>query len=215
MSHSDDILAELRLKVAQIEQEKKSHRTKTINNHSITDGSASQIERNTSPYRVVSSSRASKNPAHENAFSKIKRLACMREQSSAALRKRLVKEGYGETEVEEALERAISCGLIDDLRFAEVLIRSRFSQGRGVQGILRELHDLEITQENVLKYLEEQQLNSDSEETRALNLLNRKPPRAKNKREAAYRKLIQNGYSSSTSSTVARQWYESISSHAT
>ncbi|MRZ30570.1 regulatory protein RecX, partial [Paeniclostridium sordellii] len=41
-----------------------------------------------------------------------------------------------------------------------------------------------------------------------LALLDRKPPRAKNKRDAAYRRLAQKGFGASVASTAARIWSE-------
>ena len=43
---------------------------------------------------------------------------------------------------------------------------------------------------------------------RALAVLDRRPPRAKNLRDAAYRRLVQKGYGSSVASSAARRWCE-------
>ena len=58
----------------------------------------------------------------------------MREQSSSALRSRLVREGFPEGAACAAVERAVACGLVDDRRYADVLVRSRLAQGRGRRG---------------------------------------------------------------------------------
>lgn len=143
----------------------------------------------------------------ERAFRKIERLASGREQASVALRRRLAREGFSQEAVEESLARALSCGLVDDMRFADVLVRSRLSQGRGRQGIAAELADLGIEPDEV-EALADSEEGDEREVERALAVLKRKPPRAKNAREAAYRRLMQKGYGASAASTAARLWSE-------
>lgn len=144
----------------------------------------------------------------ERAFRKIERLALAREQASAALRSRLVREGFLPEAADAAVGRALACGLVDDARYAEVLVRSRLSQGRGAQGIAAELESLGIDASVVPGWPEEFAVDHESEVARALALLDRKPPRAKNKRDAAYRRLVQKGFGAPVASTAARVWSE-------
>ena len=145
----------------------------------------------------------------EQAFRKIERLACMREHASKALQTRLEKDGFDSQVAQAAIERALRCGLISDERFADVLVRSRLSQGRGLQGIAAELVTLDIDPYSVTAYLEatEEQTGPD-ELARALAFLNAKPPRGKRLRDSAYRKLMQKGYGASVSASAARIWSE-------
>ena len=131
------------------------------------------------------------------AFRKIERLCLVRERASEQLRQRLARGGFEAEAVEAALDRALACGLVDDGRFADVLVRSRLAQGRGRRGIAAELESLGIDADSV-----------EAEVDRALALLDRKPPRAKNRRDAAYRRLAQKGFSASVSSSAARLWCE-------
>ena len=144
----------------------------------------------------------------ERAFRKIERLALAREQASAALRARLAREGFAPEAADAAVDRALSCGLVDDARYAEVLVRSRLSQGRGAQGIAAELDALGIDASVVPGWPEEFAVDHESEVERALALLDRKPPRAKNRRDAAFRCLVQKGFGASVASTAARVWSE-------
>lgn len=155
--------------------------------------------------------RAAKEPAfdHEAAMRKIERLCSLREQASAALRERLVRDGFSEKVAEEAVGRAVECGLVDDARFADVLVRCRLAAGKGCAGIARELASHGIDPAHVESYLDAAEAGSDVELSRALDLLERKPPRAKNVREAAYRRLVGKGFSSSIASSAARTWWES------
>lgn len=155
-------------------------------------------------------SEAQGNPSEEaeQAFRKIERVAMRREQSTVGLRRRLLRDGFSEVATETALTRAQACGLIDDQRFADVLVRSRLSQGRGRRGIQAELADLAIDVDMVREWQETEPSDESSEVDRALTLLTQRPPRAKNQRDAAYRRLMQKGFSSSVASTAARQWVE-------
>lgn len=157
----------------------------------------------------LSSAEREQGSEAERAFRKIERLACTREQASVALRRRLTREGFPEEAVEEAIERALACGLVDDLRYADVLVRSRLAQGRGRQGIAAELADLGIDPDAV-EALAESDEGCDREVERALEVLERRPPRAKNKRDAAYRRLVQKGFGAAAASTAARLWSEAL-----
>lgn len=157
--------------------------------------------------RAAKASEAGEASEVERAFRKIERLACRREQASEALRRRLVREGFEEEAVEEALGHAMRCGLVDDGRYAEVLVRSRLAQGRGRRGIAAELAGLGIDAEAVAP-LSDGFEGDEGEVERALDLLDRKPPRSKNRREAAYRRLVQKGFAADAAVTAARLWCE-------
>ena len=150
--------------------------------------------------------------AHEQepwmgAYKKILRLANVSERSVKGLRERLLREGFDAESLDTALERACSYGIVDDVRYAEVLVRSRISAGKGRQGIEAELRALDIDPCCVEVW--DEYLAGESELDRALALLRRRPPTAKNKRDAAYRRLVSKGYSSSTAQSAARIWSES------
>jgi regulatory protein len=119
-----------------------------------------------------------------------------------------MQAGFEQPAIENALERAKAYGFIDDHRYADVLIRSRLSQGKGIQGIIRELASQQIDIEEVPGWPEEFEIDEDRELERALAFLERKPPRSKNQREGAYRKLMGGGFSSSVASSAARIWAE-------
>ncbi|MEG0070442.1 MAG: regulatory protein RecX [Raoultibacter sp.] len=145
----------------------------------------------------------------KDAFLKVERLCAVREQSSKALRERLVREGFDSRAVDYAIDRALSCGLLDDSRFADVLIRTRLSAGKGMMGIEAELVRYDIDPNRVQGWPLEYDVSLETEINRALKLLRRKPPHTKNIREAAYRRLIGKGYSSGVASSAARLWFES------
>lgn len=210
MSHDlDDVKALLRANIAAIEAGRRQV--------PLDARRESSSERNARPasreHASADAGNEGPDESSERAFRKIERLACVREQASEALRRRLTREGFCEEAVEEAVARALACGLVDDLRYADVLVRSRLSQGKGRRGIVAELEDLGIAVEEVASLAEGEEAGDDASEiSRAIALLERKPPRSKNAREAAYRRLVQKGYGSSVASSAARQWHESLRS---
>ena len=143
------------------------------------------------------------------AFKKILKLASIREQASKKLYERLIRDGFSEQAASSALARAIEVHTVDDKRYAEAYLRTQLAQGKGRRGIERALEQLDIDSPSEETWqLAYEQFGND-ELKRAIALLNRKPPRSKNLREGAYRKLIQNGYSGDVAASAARRWSES------
>ncbi len=222
MPASAATISELRDKIQQIEQGSLRHANaanhesgaKIEHARSASSERCAVAQRKGSP---ASRSTHAKNAAkqqpfsftEEQAFRKIERLVCLREHASKALQARLVKDGFSEDVARAAVERAQRCGLVSNERFADVLVRSRLSQGKGLQGIAAELTALDIDPLSVPEYLEAKNHEQGPDElARALALLDAKPPRSKHLRESAYRKLMQKGYGASVSASAARIWSE-------
>lgn len=146
----------------------------------------------------------------ESAFRRIERWLSVRDRSIAETKERLQRERFTDKAINEALERAIRCGYLDDARFAEGFIRSRLRASKGIEGIVRDLKDHRIDATSIPgfpdTFLEEQGGQLEN----AIRLLERKPPRAKNKRQAAYAKLIRNGFSSAIASSAVKAWSEGL-----
>lgn len=140
------------------------------------------------------------------AFQKILRLAAVREQCSFELRKRLLRDGFSSDAVDSALLRAQDCGVVNDSRYSEVYVRTKLAAGKGRHGVMRDLQQKGLSFP-VNLYGEDEKDDND-ELDRALRLLDSKPPHGKNKRDSAYRKLLQRGYSSSIASRAACIWAE-------
>ncbi|MFR7746347.1 MAG: regulatory protein RecX [Eggerthellaceae bacterium] len=147
--------------------------------------------------------------SYREAFRKIERLVKVRDRSMYEVKQRLIKDNYQPDAIEYAIQRARACSYLDDERFADGLVRSRLRSGKGLAGIIRELKSHHIDPESLLQDFPDAYLEDVPDQTKsALLLLCKKPPRAKNKLQAAYAKLLRNGYSSGLASDVARQWYE-------
>lgn len=83
---------------------------------------------------------ANKEPAERlSAVGKGIDLLSRREQSARELKGKLARKGYEKQETEEALEQLQRSSYQSDERFAQVLARSRASQGHGPRRIFAEL----------------------------------------------------------------------------
>ena len=78
------------------------------------------------------------------AFKKILKLASIREQASKKIHERLIKDGFSEQAVSNALGRATDAHIIDDERYAEAFMRTQLAQGKGRRGVERALEQLDI-----------------------------------------------------------------------
>lgn len=159
---------------------------------------------------AVSTENAQDAPSYEKTKAKVERLCVQRDQNSLLLKQRLLREGFDESFVEASISRAVEVGLIDDLRWAEMIVRSRLSAGKGIAGIRRELASGGVEIESLPEWPEGYSLDESSERQRALEILQKRPPKAKNKRAAAYRRLVTKGFSSSVAQSVSREWHESL-----
>ena len=151
---------------------------------------------------------AKRNEEAPDAFKKIVALFNVSDRSEKATRERLAQYGFPESEIDDAVERAKRYGIIDDCRYAEILIRSRLNQGKGAEGIERELRERGIEIEAVSGWPFEYGIDDESEYQRALRFIESHPTRSKNPREGAFRKLVQKGYATSTAAAAARSWSE-------
>lgn len=142
------------------------------------------------------------------AFQKILRWASVRERSSAYVRDRLSRDEFPEEAVEEALERAVRVRAVDDRRYADALVRTTLASGRGLRRAEGEIRGLGIDPESLDSWAEHREAGRDAEVARALEVLRRRPPRARAAREAAFRKLVGQGYDADVASTAARLWFE-------
>ena len=142
------------------------------------------------------------------ALKRIVAWASVSERSRRSVRERLESEGFEEVVIDAALSRACEYGYIDDMRFASSLIRSRLGKHKGITGIRRELASHDIDLDDVPGWPFDFVEDADDDIGRAVAYLELHPTRSKNKREGAYRKLMQAGYSSSTAASAARIWSE-------
>ena len=169
------------------------------------DSQNSRVDKITEHSDFMSSSNEPK--CENEAFKKIERLVKVRDRSVAEVTMRLEKDSYSSECIHSAVQRALRCGYLDDVRFADVLIRSRLRARKGLAGIVSELKRHGINPEVQLPNFPDAYLSLfPSQKDSAL--LCKKPPKSKNKLQAAYAKLVRSGYSSSLASEAAREWYK-------
>lgn len=142
------------------------------------------------------------------AYAKVLRWSAARERSSAYLRDRLIRDGFSPETAAEALERASRARVVDDRRYADALVRAKLACGRGLCDAEREIADLGISLSEVDAWAVHAQKGRAHEIERALAALRRRPPRAKRARDAAFRRLVSQGFSTDVASTASRLWAE-------
>ena len=134
----------------------------------------------------------------------------MREQSSARMRSKLKNADFSSEAIDRAIAKSVKLGIVDDERYADALIRQTISSGKGLRFALREIEELDVDLDKLDSYRQYKEEKDGAELDRALAVLSKHPPRARNVRDAAYRKLVSKGYSPETSASCARIWSEKI-----
>ena len=158
------------------------------------------------PLTAKSCAQAEEGKTAEDAYRQILRWVAVRERSTIYLRDRLLSADFAEGDADEAIERACRVHVVDDRRYADALIRMRLAAGKGLRDAEREIEELGIDPSSLDAWQEHQARGRDAEVERALQVLRRRPPRAKQQREAAFRRLVSQGYSTDVAASAARLW---------
>ena len=199
-------LEELRKRIKEIEQSSADDCSSHVSAHSR---QSSEDKCSSSISTYFSQSSADECSSHVSAFSRIIKLCSYRERSTADMRKRLLDEEFDEEEVDAAIQKAARLRFLDDQRFAEALIHTRMHSSKGLAGCAAELRKHGIDPDSVSCYQELLcNFNGNEELERALAVLNRTHIRAKNVRDAAYRKLVNKGFGSDIAARAARIYTE-------
>lgn len=212
---SESMFEEFQKKIREIENE--GYRPRT--------SSSSHFKRNRSSYRGslapsangasesgaatrsnVSNRIAESDHGRKTAFERIVSLSKTRDRCSKELEDRLRREGYSDQEVAAAIERSVSCGLVDDRRFADVYVRSKSRALWGPRTIERELSKRNLSADMLDGWPDEYGLDDQSLYEKANELLDRRPPTSKNVQASAYRRLLTKGYPQPIAYDVAQRW---------
>lgn len=145
------------------------------------------------------------------AMDKILRTVNISETSTSKMRSKLELKGFDPDVIEKAISKAQEYSLIDDMRYANCLVRSALSSNKGLAKVEQELRLLGIDIHDVESFIEFFESGEKSQYDMALEVLRCHPPKAKDKRSAAYRKLVSKGYSNDIALDVSRIWYEEVS----
>ena len=135
--------------------------------------------------------------------SRVEDLLNRRDFSSSELSERLQREGFSADASATLVERAVSCGLVDDARFAASFARSKVLAGWGRLRIERELERRGIEVADVPGWPEEF-FSPDDERARARALASRRRLTGKNDLQKTVRFLCGRGFAYGLALEVAR-----------
>ncbi|WP_165054944.1 MULTISPECIES: regulatory protein RecX [unclassified Adlercreutzia] len=144
----------------------------------------------------------------DKAYQKVLRCVSVREQSTARMREKLLRAGFDPAAADHAIERACRAGALDDVRYAEALVRATLAAGKGLRFAEAEIEELGVDVNALDAYRDHLDADDGDEVARALAAIKARPPRAKNKREAAFRRCVAKGFSADVATSAARIWCE-------
>ena len=130
---------------------------------------------------------------HAEAMQKVHALVCVRERCEAELRARLVSCGFSPEEAQDAASAAVSCGLVDDARYASAFVRGKVRKGWGRDRIVARLRQDGVSQQ-AIDAAAADFAAPDQERAHALAELARRPCRARDRRASLMRRLLSKGY---------------------
>ena len=205
------MLASLKQAISHIESGSQAE-SRFVFGVSDTDELAARNEGNAGNKRLANSSAESTEGTKqlidndEAAYQKILRLLNYRDRTSHELAERLQKDGFSSKATYEALDRATRLGLVDDTRYCRNYIDQSFRAGKGRRVVENDLKRKGVPQADVLLFLSASVFEEENEEERAYQFLLKHPPRGKNIRENAFRKLVSKGYSINAASKSAARY---------
>ena len=206
-------LASLKRAISHIENCSQTE-SRFVFDSSDTDEFAVRNEGNAGNKRLANSSAESTEGAKrlidndEAAYQKILRLLNYRDRTSHELAERLQKDGFSSRATCGALDRAMRLGLVDDARYCRNYIDQSVRAGKGRRVVENDLKRKGVSQADILFYLSVSVFEKENEEERAYQFLLKHPPRGKNIRESAFRKLVSKGYSINAASKSAVRYLQ-------
>lgn len=127
-----------------------------------------------------------------------------RDYSSKEAALKLRNDGFSTRVTQSCVERAVTGGLINDARFADVFVRSKVGAGWGARRISSELARRGIDASSLPGW-PYQYLDPEDERSRALEVARRKSVRGSNQVQKMARFLVSRGYAPSVSLDVAHE----------
>lgn len=127
------------------------------------------------------------------AVSRVEGLVNRRDYAEGEIRRKLREDGYSSKVVDEVVDKAKRGHVIDDMRFADVYIRTKVSAGWGSRRIERELSQKGIEASDVPGWPYEY-FDMDDERARAYQLASRRRLSGKNDYAKIVRFLVARGF---------------------
>lgn len=141
------------------------------------------------------------------AYQRILRIVGTREQSTLKVREKLLRAEFSPEVTQEAIDKAVRVGVIDDRRYCDALVASALRSGKGLEGVRREAASLGVSLEELDSYQIYLEEGHEGQVMRALQFLEGHPVRSKNQRDGAFRKLLSRGFPVSVASEAAGKMY--------
>ena len=135
------------------------------------------------------------------------RLVEHRERSSGELSVRLTEDGYAPETIQITVARFVELGLVDDVRYTDLFIRSKVSAGWGTRRITDSLRRMQIPDDLALERLAEAGVDDETDYIRALLLVRKKPPADRAGVERSMARLVRRGFSFDTARRAAQSAY--------
>lgn len=202
-------ISSLRARMASIEQESEKRLGADDSSHQAVSAAVAQEGAERSSEDGESDRVRQEKDPREAAFQRIINLCSYHDFSREKMRKRLKREQISDAAAHDALDRAVACGLIDDIRYGEALCAGRMHAGRGQRGIESELWEHHIDPASIDGWPQAYEERYGREFDRALSVIERHPPRSQNPRASAYRRLVGKGYAPAIASRASRTWWDS------
>lgn len=140
-----------------------------------------------------------------DAYAKALGLLVRREQSERELETKLSQGGYARSDARAAIDTLKSRALQSDTRFAELLVRSRASQGYGPRRIAAELRSHGITDAEVASAIASQDCDWNAlAQRQLLRRFGRKPAGDIKERGRRAAFLLRRGFDAATVSAITR-----------
>lgn len=146
----------------------------------------------------------------KKAYQKILKVLSYKDRSVSEIRQKLQADGFTHEAVEGAIAKAIRLGILNDQRFCIQFIENSFRAGKGRRVVERALKEKGFSENEIAKLLQESSFEQENEEKRAYEFLIKHPPRGKNLRDSAFRKLVNKGYSIAAAAAAAKKYTTSI-----
>ena len=140
-----------------------------------------------------------------DAYAKALGLLVRREQSERELETKLSQGGYARGEARTAIDSLKSRALQSDSRFAELLVRSRASQGYGPRRIVAELRSHGIADAEIAAAIANQECDwAERAQRQLLRRFGRKPASDIKERGRRAAFLLRRGFDAATVSAITR-----------
>lgn len=140
------------------------------------------------------------------AWKKLMRLLSVRDRSVKECRTKLQESEFSPADIDSAVAKALRLRLLDDMRFADSLVRAKVSAGKGLRGIESLLVEHDITPSSLEGFPADYVDGLGSEFERACRFMERHPTRSKNPWKSAYGKLLRAGYDSDSAYRASSWW---------